>query len=183
MLCCWQCLGLARDSWEGRAGGSGPAHPLWRAPGALADKVTWSFEWFKTLTDSCWIFLVVFLVMLQCLTAFSVNKCIPNIWSKPSLMQLETGLSCPITCSLGKKDWSPPVCNLLLGSCRHNWSGESWSKRNPVIFVSKITTWLLKLCLFLTPLSPESRGSVCRSARASLSHSWSRSQPQPALQP
>lgn len=54
---------------------------------------------------------MVFLVILQCLTTFSVKKIFPNIRSKPSLMQRETSLSCPITCSLGEKktDFHLPV--------------------------------------------------------------------------
>lgn len=32
-----------------------------------------------------------------------MKKFFPNTWSKPSLIQLETSFSCPITCSLGKK--------------------------------------------------------------------------------
>jgi len=41
--------------------------------------------------------------LFPCLTALLVKKILPNIQSKPSLVQLETIYCCPITCFLGKE--------------------------------------------------------------------------------
>jgi len=46
------------------------------------------------------------------------KEIVPNIQSKPPLMQLEAIASCPIASLPGRRDQHLPHYNLLSGSCR-----------------------------------------------------------------